>query len=225
MANSPQTDDFLTDARKRMVDSQVRPNKVSDPRIVDAMRHLPRERFLPARLSALAYADQNVKLADGRVLLQPMVLARLIQAAAPLAGEKALVVGAGTGYSAALLAALNCEVIALEEPGSLAALAKDALTAFAPSVRLVLGPLAQGWAVNGPYDIILIDGAVRTVPANIVGQLNQSTGRLLTIIDEGGHSGHAVHAEPTPAGMSVRALFDCRCPVAPSFAPAPAFVF
>src|ERR1700676_3904148 len=102
-----QNDAFLADARNRMVDSQIRPNKVSDPRILDAMRHLPRERFLPDTQLALAYADQNVPLGGGRVLLQPLALARLVQAAEPMPAEKVLVVAAGTGYSAALFAALR----------------------------------------------------------------------------------------------------------------------
>ena len=136
-------DDFMNDALKRMVDSQLRPNKVTDPRILDAMRRLRRDQFLPASLRAQACSDQNVPLAPGRVLAQPMVLARLVQAAEPVAGETALVVGAGTGYAAALLAALGCQVTALEEAGALADLAKTALAAQAPSVTLVTGPLTS----------------------------------------------------------------------------------
>jgi protein-L-isoaspartate(D-aspartate) O-methyltransferase len=219
-----QNDAFLTDARNRMVDSQIRPNKVSDPRILDAMRQLPRERFLPPAQLAQAYSDQNVPLAPGRVLLQPMVLARLVQAAAPLPGEKALVVGAGTGYSAALLAALGCEVTALEEPGPLLDLATKAL---ASPVRPVTGPLTAGWPPGAPYDLILIDGAVPEVPAALASQLNRETGRLLTIVCSNGlgRTGLAVICGPTPAGVSTRTLFDCRCPVLPGFTPAPAFEF
>jgi protein-L-isoaspartate(D-aspartate) O-methyltransferase len=228
-------EDLMTDARKRMVDSQLRPNKVSDPRILDAMRRLPREQFLPAPLLARAYADDNVPLGGGRVLLQPMVLGRMVQAAMPLPGEKALVIGAGTGYSAAVLAATGCEVTALEENAVLAALAKSVLDRLAPGVTLVSGPLQAGWAANAPYDLILIDGAVPEVPGALGSQLNRETGRLLTIVIPGGvapggnstrgHPGHAVQATPTPAGVSVRALFDCDCPVLPGFAPAPVFEF
>lgn len=236
-APSPQDarkDAFLADARNRMVDSQVRPNRVTDLRILDAMRQLPRERFLPEALLALAYADQNVVLGDGRVLLQPLALARLVQAAEPVAGEKALVVAAGTGYSAALLAELGCQVTALEDQGALLDLARAALPAMAPAVTLVSGPLTAGWPAGAPYDIILIDGAVPEVPATVASQMNRDTGRLLTIIGPQGtggalrltgRTGLAVQAEPTPAGVSLRPLFDCLCPILPGFAAAPAFQF
>jgi protein-L-isoaspartate(D-aspartate) O-methyltransferase len=229
-ANVP-PDSFLIDARNRMVDSQVRPNKVSDPRILDAMRHLPRERFLPDALLVLAYADQNVPLGSGRVLLQPLALARLVQAAVPAPGEKVLVVAAGTGYSAALFAALGCDVTALEEPGTLLDQAKTALAATAPAVRLVGGSLSAGWPAGAPYDIILIDGAVPEVPRTVTNQLNQQTGRLLTVVapntGTGGvqRTGLAVQAEPTSAGVSLRTLFDFLCPILPGFAAAPAFEF
>jgi protein-L-isoaspartate(D-aspartate) O-methyltransferase len=224
-------DSFLIDARNRMVDSQVRPNKVSDPRILDAMRQLPRERFLPDALLALAYADQNVPLGSGRVMLQPLALARLVQAAVPVPREKVLVVAAGTGYSAALFAAIGCDVTALEEPGTLLDLAKPVLAAVAPSVKLVGGSLPAGWPAGAPYDIILIDGAVPEVPTTVASQLNRETGRLFTIIPpstatSGVHrTGLAVQAEPTPAGVSQRALFDFLCPILPGFALAPAFEF
>jgi protein-L-isoaspartate(D-aspartate) O-methyltransferase len=218
-------DAFLTDARNHMVDSQVRPNRVSDQRILDGMRTLPRERFLPDAAWPLAYADQNVPLGGGRVLLQPMVLARMLQAVMPLLGETVLVVAAGAGYSAALLAAMGCKVTALEESAALLNLAKPALAAVAPSVTLAAGALASGWPSAAPYDLIVIDGAVPENPALLAGQLNRDNGRLVTIVRESDHSGHAVQAEPTLAGISVRALFDCQAPVLPGFATAPVFQF
>ena len=104
----------FADARNRMVDSQVRPNKVTDPRVLSAMRELPRERFLPARLRPRAYVDEDVPLGGGRVLMEPLVIARLVQLAAPSAGERALVVGAGVGYGSAVLARCGVRVTALE---------------------------------------------------------------------------------------------------------------
>ena len=224
------TDDFLNDARKRMVDSQLRPNKVTDPRILAAMRALPREAFLPPALLPLAYADRTVPLGDGRMLLQPMTLARLVQATSPTAGDRVLVVGANTGYAAAVFAALGCVVVALEQAGPLADLAKTALAATFPAatvatVTVATGPLPAGWAAGAPYDVILIDGAVPEVPAAIAAQLNRQTGRLVTIVNTGGRTSHAVQAEPAATGLSVRTLFDCLCPVIPAFARAPAFEF
>ena len=156
--------DLFAEARNRMVDSQIRPNRVIDPRIVGAMRRLPRERFLPAGLAPLAYADQDVPLGNGRVLMQPMAIARLVQLAAPLQGEHALVVGAGTGYGAALLAACGPRVTALEEDPALLAIARRALPEVAPEVSLVSGPLAAGWPAGAPYDLILLEGAVQRIP-------------------------------------------------------------
>ena len=217
-------DDFMSDALKRMVDSQLRPNKVTDPRILDGMRRLRRDQFLPASLQALACADQNVTLAPGRVLLQPMILARLLQAAEPMPGEKVLVAAAGTGYAAALLASIGCEVTALEEAGPLADLAKTALAANAPGVTLVTGPLPAFWAAGAPYDLIVLEGAVPSLPTAAGAQLNRETGRLVTIVGSG-PSAQAVRAQPTVSGLSSRAIFDCICPVLPAFAPAPAFAF
>ncbi len=151
----------FADARNRMVDSQVRPNKVTDPRILAAMRHLPRERFIPPDLAALAYADADVPLGAGRVLIEPMVIARLLQLAAVAVGERTLVVGAGTGYGAAVLAACGARVTALEESAPLLAIARSILAELAPGVSLVSGPLAAGWPPGAPYDVILIEGAVR----------------------------------------------------------------
>ena len=122
----------FAETRNRMVDSQVRPNKVTDPRIIAAMRQLPRERFLPPRLAPLAYADEDVPLGEGRVLIEPTVIARLVQLTAIAAGERALVVAAGTGYGAALLAACGARVTALEEAAPLQAVARAVLAELAP---------------------------------------------------------------------------------------------
>jgi protein-L-isoaspartate(D-aspartate) O-methyltransferase len=225
MSQVPPSDDFLNDARKRMVDSQLRPNKVSDPRILEAMRHLPRERFVPASLATLAYSDENVPLGGGRVLMQPMVIARLLQSALPMKGEKALVVGAGSGYAAALLASCGCAVTALEERGALADLARGVLAAVAPEVTIVTGPLATGCPAGAPYDVVLIEGAVPEIPNPIAAQLKPETGRLVTILSTGSHTGQAVLAEMTPAGLAVRTLFDALCPVIPTFAKVSAFAF
>lgn len=220
--NSP---DLFATARSHMVDSQVRPNRVSDARILDAMRRLPRERFLPPHLAALAYVDEDVALGNGRVLIEPMVIARLVQLAAPVAGERALVVAAGSGYGAALLAACGARVTALEEDPALLRLARSALTEAAPEVTIVSGPLAAGWPSGAPYNVILIEGAVPRIPPPLAQQLHHDGGRLVAVIRGDSYIGHAVLAEPTPVGLRAQAIFDCATPPIPSLLAAPAFVF
>jgi protein-L-isoaspartate(D-aspartate) O-methyltransferase len=217
--------DLFAEARKNMVDSQVRPNRVTDPRILSAMRRLPREQFLPANLAPLAYADENVKLGGGRFMMEPMVLARLLQAANLRDNERVLVVGAGAGYGAAVLAACGCRVTALEEDAALLALARQVLPAEAPGVTLVSGPLAAGWPALAPYDLILIEGAVPEIPSALVTQTHQETGRILAAICGVGRITQAVIAEATPAGLGISPLFDCANPAIPSLGRAPAFAF
>lgn len=213
------------DARTRMVDSQIRPNKVTDPRIIAAMRRLPRERFLPPHFAALAYADEDVPLGNGRVLLEPVVIARLVQLTAIEAGERALVVAAGVGYGAALLAACGARVTALEEVASLQATARSVLAELAPSVSLVSGPLAAGWPSGAPYDVILIEGAVAEIPAAVGEQLHRQSGRLVAVCNNGSRVAQAVLAEATPAGLRTQAAFDCATPPIPSLMPSSGFVF
>jgi protein-L-isoaspartate(D-aspartate) O-methyltransferase len=215
----------FADARNRMVDSQLRPNKVTDPRVLTAMRELPRERFLPARLRARAYVDEDVPLGGGRVLMEPLVIARLVQLAAPSAGERALVVGAGVGYGSALLARCGVRVTALEEDRALAAMAERTLAELAPGVRVVIGSLAAGWPQGKPYDIILIEGAVQDIPSALEGQLRADMGRLVAVRSAVGSMGSAVLAEPTPLGLRAQPIFDCATPPLPSLLPKPTFTF
>jgi len=210
-------------ARNAMVDGQLRPSKVSDPRILAAMRTLKRERFLPPSLAQLAYMDGDHKLPGGRGMLSPLVLARLIQLAAPRAGEAVLVVGAGAGYGAAVLAACGAEVTALEEDPALCALAADALAGISHVTR-VQGPLGEGWPATGPYDVVLIEGSVRAIPERVGRQVAQ-TGRLVTVLAPAtGHS-TAIIAEPTQGGLAIRPVFDATAPKLPTLWPAPSFAF
>ena len=214
------------DARNRMVDSQVRPNKVADPRIVDAMRTLPRERFVPPNMAPLAYADDDVPLGGGRFLMEPMVIARLVQTAAVRPGERALVVGAGSGYGAALLAALGAQVTALEQDPVLLALARAALPAVAPSVTLVVGPLTAGWPAGAPYDLVLIEGAAEEIPPALIQQLKPASGRIVAVRAVTSGVGHAALGEAVGgAALAWQALFDCATPLLPALRRAPSFVF
>lgn len=219
------TAESFADARTRMVNSQLRPARVTDPRVIAAMLELPRERFLPPNRVSLAYADEDVPLGNGRVMVEPRVIARMVQLAEVMDGERALVVASGTGFGAALLAACGARVTGLEDDPALQAVADAAISAVAPGVNLVSGPLAAGWAAGAPYDVILIEGAVREIPPAIAAQLRIDGGRLVALIRGPGGPSQAVLAEATPAGLRAQTMFDCGTPVIPSLLPAPAFQF
>jgi protein-L-isoaspartate(D-aspartate) O-methyltransferase len=218
-------DELFADARNCMVDSQIRPNRVADQRVLSAMRTVPRERFLPPNVLALAYADEDVPLGSGRFLMEPMVFARLLQAADLRENEQVLVVGAGTGYGAAVLRACGCRVTALEENPALLAIAGAVLPREAPGVNLVSGPLAAGWPSHAPYDLILIEGAVPEIPPALAAQARQESGRILGAIHAPGRVTQAVMGETTAFGLSVSPLFDCATPPLPSLRKAPVFSF
>jgi protein-L-isoaspartate(D-aspartate) O-methyltransferase len=217
--------ELFADARKCMVDSQIRPNRVTDPRILSAMRRLPRERFLPANVGSLAYADEDVPLGNGRFMMEPMVFARLLQAARLQENERVLVVGAATGYGAAVLADCGCRVTALEEDPALLAMANAVLPEQAPGVTVVSGPLAAAWASGAPYDLILIEGAVPEIPPALAAQMHQETGRIITAIHAPGRVTQATIGEMTSFGLGLSSIFDCATPPIPSLRKAPAFSF
>jgi protein-L-isoaspartate(D-aspartate) O-methyltransferase len=218
------SDADYTLARNLMVDGQLRPNRVIDRRILDAMRSLKRERFVPEAQAPLAYIDQDIPLGGGRVLLKPLVISRLLQLARPRAGETALVVGAGPGYGAGILAACGAIVVALEEDAALADTARRLLKDTA-SVTVVHGKLAEGFAASAPYDLIVIEGAVAAIPDAIAAQV-AAGGRLATIILAPGAAGYAVLAEPSTGGkLSAQPAFDAAAPYLGSLAPAPSFTF
>jgi protein-L-isoaspartate(D-aspartate) O-methyltransferase len=208
-------------ARRMMVDGQLRPTNVTDTRVLDAMRTLPRERFVPASVAAFAYIDDDLEIAPRRFLLKPLVLARLIQLAAPVQDETALIVGAGSGYGAAVLAACGVQVIALEEDAALLELARACVPA---GVTLQAGALAEGWAERAPYDLVLIEGAVRAIPERLARQV-AATGRLVTVIAPAGKGSYAAIAEPSAGGLAVRAAFGAAAPLLPGLLPAPSFAF
>ena len=169
--------------RRAMVASQLRTTGVNDPRVIAAMGEVARERFVPAERAALAYADATVPLANGRALNPPMALGRLLTEARLQGDENALVIGAGTGYAAAVLARLVASVTALEADKALAAQAGDALAGT--GVTQVSGPLDAGWAKGAPYDFILIDGAIEYLPPAIVEQAAEGARIGLALLDRG----------------------------------------
>lgn len=152
-------------ARRVMVDNQLRPQGVTDRGVLAAMGKVERERFVPGSARALAYFDRPLAIGQGRSMMPPAALGRLLTTAGPSAGQRALVIGSGTGYSAAVLKEIGLEVVALEADGALAS------TAQAAGVETVTGELAKGWAKGAPYDLILVDGAVEEIPGALGKQL------------------------------------------------------
>lgn len=177
------TEQNFEQMRRAMVASQLRTTGVNDPRVVAAMAEVPRERFVPSERRALAYADAMVPLGDGRCLNPPMAIGRMLTEAHLRGNERALVIGAATGYSAAILSRLAASVVAVEEAPGLAAFAREALAGT--DVEVVEGPLEQGHKAGAPYDFILIDGAVESVPQAIVDQVADGGEFSLALIDEG----------------------------------------
>jgi protein-L-isoaspartate(D-aspartate) O-methyltransferase len=166
-------------ARRAMIESQLRPEGVTDAGVLEAMDAIAREQFVPEQVRPLAYGDRSLALGGGRFLAAPAVLGKLLSEMAPSAGERALVIGAGTGYSAAVLAAMGCDVLALESAAELGGRAREL------KVRVVEGVLEAGHPASAPYDLILIDGAVEVLPDAIIDQLSDG-GRLGTaLIDRG----------------------------------------
>lgn len=209
-------------ARQNMIDGQLRPNKVTDAALLAAMGEVPREAFLPEGRRALAYVDEDVAVAPGRWLIEPMVFARLVQAAEVTPGSRVLLVGAGAGYGAAVIARIGARVVALEVPGTLA----DTILARAPGVVVARGELAAGWAEAAPYDVILIEGAVETLPAAYAGQLAEG-GRLVTVLASGrpGVLGRAVRQVKVGGSLTEIPLFEAGTPCLPEFRRTAEFVF
>ncbi len=211
-------------ARRLMVDGQVRTADVSNAALLDAMMSIPRERFLPPARAPLAYADTDVPIGNGRALLKPMVLAKLIQAAGVRETDRVLDVACGTGYSSAVLARLAGSVVALEEDAELARQAKEALASTGVErVALGVGPLTAGWPAGAPYDLILINGAVEIVPPTLAHQLKPE-GRLACVYGRPPAGRGMIYRmiEGRPVG---RPVFDAAAKLLPAFVAPPAFVF
>jgi protein-L-isoaspartate(D-aspartate) O-methyltransferase len=213
-------------ARRMMVDSQVRTSDVTDPAIISAMLEIPRERFAPDGKAALAYLDLDLPLtsgAGGRCMLKPMVLAKLVQAAEVANTSRVLIVGCGTGYSAALLARLAASVVALEEDAALARSAMSTLSSLGvANVTVEAGPLTGGAPKSAPYDVMLIEGAVEHIPDALTAQLSDDA-RLVCV--KAGPAGKAMLYRRAAGVLSGRPIFEASACVLPAFAAPHAFVF
>ena len=211
-------------ARRSMVDSQLRPNKVTDQALLDAMAVIPREQFVPAAFRSAAYVDEDVPLGSGRFLLEPMVLGRLIQAAAATRGDSVLDVGSATGYGAAVLSRLAATIVGLEIDGPMADRANSELSALGIDNAIILqGPLEQGVPRQAPYNVIVIEGLADEVPPMLLGQLADG-GRLVGVVRDRG-VGRAMLFTRNGEVISTRVLFDASVSMLPGLQCQPGFVF
>jgi protein-L-isoaspartate(D-aspartate) O-methyltransferase len=204
-------------ARAAMVESQLRPEGVTDPAVLNAMGEIHRENFVTPDTRPMAYVDRAVLMGDGRFLAAPAVLGSLLTQMMPVRGERALVVGAGTGYSATVLQMMGLGVTALESSPDLAAAARE------NGVPVVEGPLVAGWKKSAPYDQVLIDGAIEYIPDAIVDQLADG-GRLgAALVDRG--ITRLIVGRKAGQAFGYLSLSDAGVPALPGFARPKAFTF
>lgn len=208
--------------RTMMVDTQVRPSDVTKFPIIDAMLSVPRELFVPREQAEAAYISENVPIAPGRVVLEPRTLGKLLDAINIEGNELVLDIGAGYGYSSALVARMAEAVIAVEEDETLAAEAQSILSDLgADNVVVHTGPLTDGAVQHGPYDAILIQGGVEQVPAGLLDQLKEG-GRIGCVFMEGA-LGVARIGYKIDGDITWRFAFNASAPVLPGFAKEVAF--
>ena len=208
--------------RSAMVASQLRTTGVDDVRVVAAMASVPREAFVPEASRGVAYRDTAIPLGRGRLLNAPMATARLLTEAEILPEDRVLLIGAATGYCAAVLAALGARVTAVEEDAALASSAREALAGM-DAVEVIEAPLPEGHPAGAPYDVLFVDGAVEQVPDTLLAQLRIG-GRIAT-----GTTDHGVFrlatGRRTEGGTGIVPFADAECVPLPGFAPPPAFRF
>lgn len=217
-------------ARRTMVDSQVRTFDVHDIPLLAALEDVPREHFVPTQRAALAYSDLDLPVVDGsdgaepRTMLRPMFLARLIQALDVEPGMRVLDVACGLGYSSAVLARLGASVIALESSEAVASAARERLAACgADGVTVAAGPLEFGRPEAAPYDGILVNGLVEVRLQALLEQL--ADGGRLACVERRGEVGRAMLYVRSGDAFGARSIFDAAAPVLPAFRAEPGFVF
>lgn len=214
-------------ARRNMVEGQIRTNRVTDSAVLDALKALPRELFVPKAMQAVCYMDEDIPLGGDRALMKAMVLARLLQEAAVQDDDVALVIGAATGYSAAALAHMAGTVVALEADPALAETASRLMADLSiDNVAVVSGPLEDGYPGQAPYDVIFFNGAVADIPQAITDQLAEG-GRLVAVVEENAQeaAGRATLVTRNEGVIGHRVVFDANVPFLPGFEPASRFVF
>ena len=211
-------------ARAAMVNSQLLPNKLLDEALTEALGRVPREQFVPRAQQGVAYVDEDIPLGNGRYLMEPLVLTRLLQAARITPDDMVLDVGCVTGYAAAVMAELAATVIAIDSDAGMVAQATETLAALdITNVAVVEASLDEGLADQGPYDVIVLEGAVAEVPGVLLDQLAEG-GRLVCVVRTEGIGVAHVYTRVNGA-IGHRPLFDAATPTLPGFEPKKEFAF
>jgi len=213
-------------ARLAMVDSQLRTNAVTDNHLLDAFNELPRERFVPDALSGVAYIDEDLPLGNGRWLIEPMVLARMVQFAQIAPTDRVLVIGDPSGYAAAIVSRLAGQVFMLESDSAFATAARQRLAGLGcANVQIVQGALDRGYPAAAPYGVIVLAGAAVDVPDALRAQLVEG-GRLVGVMRKpGAPIGEAEVMTRVDGVLSRRPVFDAGTPYLPGYQPVPSFAF
>jgi protein-L-isoaspartate(D-aspartate) O-methyltransferase len=211
-------------ARRNMIDSQVKPNRVTDEAVIDAMATVPRENFVPKSKQGIAYIDEDIALGDGRVLIEPMVFARMLQSAEIRSTDAVLDVACAGGYSSAVIGRIASAVVGLESNADFARSAEKVLLDMgADNAVIIEGDLRKGYAKQAPYDVIMINGAIEDEPEELFAQLSEG-GRLVAVKLVNG-VGRATVWTRHGDDVSARPIFDAGIPALEEFAKAPSFVF
>lgn len=217
----------FADARRKMVDGQLRTTDVTDHAVLKAMGEVPREAFVPASLAALAYIDDDLPVGGSgatRFLMRPAIFGKLVQLAEIDPTDVVLVVGGASGYEAAVIARLAGSVVALEEDAELAKAASDRLSRLGvETAAVVVGPLAAGWPAEAPYDVILIAGAVESGLEPFGEQLRDG-GRMVVVEGLGGSAAARLYTR-TGGAVSGRFAFNAAARPLAAFERPKAFVF
>lgn len=222
-----ETVDFAQ-AREHMVLSQLHPSGVINSAVLDAFLGVPRELFVPKDMRSYCYADDHLPLAGGRILLEPLVFAKMLESARIKSADSVLCIGGTTGYGAVVVAQLAAHVIDLECDDNFGTLQRDAVEELGVgNVMRVIGDFHAGAAARGPYDVILLEGAVVDVPTKLFDQL-KSGGRLIApLMRERAMMGQITLFEKPvfKSTISPQPLFDAYCPYLPGCSPLPRFAF
>ena len=203
--------------RQTMVDTQLRTNKVTDANVLAAMGEIPREMFVPEDRASLAYIDEDIHIGKSRCMAEPMILARMIQAAEIGPEDVVLDVACGSGYSSAILGRIARAVVAVESDTELAGAASARLTKLGmDNVVVEMGPINAGWSDQAPYDVIMLNGSCGEMSEAILSQLAEG-GRLCAILRGPGGAGMAKLFVKSGGVVSNRGLFDANVPILPEF--------